>query len=71
MTENNEKMLYTKTIKAFITKFPLKHMHITMYTKNIAKSETIVFEKGMIRSYVSGIYTTDKSREIRLYSVLL
>ena len=46
-------------------------MHITMYTKNIAKSETIVFEKGMIRSYVSGIYTTDKSREIRLYSVLL
>ena len=46
-------------------------MQITMYTKNIAKSETIVFEKGMIRSYVSGIYTTDKSREIRLYSVLL
>ena len=63
-----KKILYSKTITAFIRRLPIKKKAITKYVKTIDKIEPMVFEKGEIKSYVSGRYKTDKQIEISRFA---
>ena len=55
-----QKILQSRIMIAFMTRFPLKQNTITIYEKSIERIDPTVFEKGEMESYVKGTYRKDK-----------